>query len=97
MRFPPVGGKSELVARSMHEMSELINLTGKKDRTKNDGAEEHPAGTVEVSLVNGRNSESHEERTGEQNEGTERSQFDIENISDVQEVTTYSRGDFTIN
>ena len=67
----------------MDKVGELVYLASEKNSPKNNGAEKHPTHTFQIPFVYGRYSKCHEQGTCEQDEGTEGSKFDIEDISDV--------------
>jgi len=79
------------------KVRELIHLAREKNGTENDGSEEHPARAAQISLVNGRNCQSHEERTCQKDKGTERGQFNVEYLSYVQVVTIDRRGNLPVD
>ncbi len=92
-----VGRQGERMLCTIYEVGELIYLTSEEDGTKDDGSQQHPARTVQVALVNGRNCQSHEKRTRQKDEGTKGGQFDIENISYVQIVPIDRCGNLAVD
>ena len=97
MGFALIVGESQLVTFVSYEMSELVNLTGEKDRSEYDGSQEHPAGAFQISLVDGRNGKGHKERTGQEDEGTERGELDVEYIPNVNSRTAHRGGNLSVD
>ena len=63
MRFATVCWQREFITFHIDEMGKFVNLASQENYSENNGAEKHPSGTVQITFVNGRNSQSHEQRT----------------------------------